>query len=93
MLILTFAINANVNVSFQKMLANNKSTVKFAINRLESCSNISLEKWKLSLTMVIIEVRNGTRNLVSLCVGVFKADRMDLRGRDLFRCGNPLKKW
>ena len=63
-------------------MKNNESTFSLLINKLESCSSISLTKWSDSLTVHSLMVTEliGTRNLAILYADVLKADKMDLKG-------------
>ena len=57
------------------------ATSKLPMNKLKSCSKISLEKWNKSLTLyslIVIGLTFGTISLTSLYAGIFNADRMSL---------------
>ena len=70
-------------VSSRVMLVKSQSISKLPMKFLESCSTISALKLKEFLTVYLLVVNDskiGTKYFASLYVGVYKADKLGLRG-------------
>ena len=70
-------------VSSRRTLVKRESMSKFPMKLLESCSTTLVEKLKESLTVYFLLVNGSkidTKYFASLYVGVFKADKIGLKG-------------
>ena len=70
-------------VSSKGMLVKKESISKLPMKLLESCSTISLAKLNESLTVYLLVVNGskiGNKYFESLYVGVYKADKIGLKG-------------
>ena len=76
-------VNVNFDVSSKGMLVKKESISKLPMKLLESCSTISLAKLNESLTVYLLVVNGskiGNKYFESLYVGVYKADKIGLKG-------------